>query len=85
MITEKMEDINLNNIKKYAPNNSNKMCVWEIERKNSKCPSFSGYLTNSNKEVYEVALWINVTSKDKTYLSGEIKETNLKFVKEEQI
>ena len=85
MITEKMEDINLNNIKKYAPNNSNKMCVWEIERKNSKCPSFSGYLTNSNKEVYEVTLWLGLSSNDKMYLSGEVKETNLKFVKEEQI
>ena len=79
-----MEDINLNNIKKYAPNNSNKMCVWEIERKNSKCPSFSGYLTNSNKEVYEVTLWLGLSSNDKMYLSGEVKETNLKFVKEDE-
>ena len=79
-----MEDINLNNIIKYAPNDSNKMCVWEIERKNSKCPSFSGYLTNSNKEVYEVTLWLGLSSNDKTYLSGEVKETNLKFVKEDE-
>tara|TARA_R110002167_G_scaffold185489_1_gene386074 strand:+ start:621 stop:866 length:246 start_codon:yes stop_codon:yes gene_type:complete len=79
-----MEDINLNNIIKYAPNDSNKMCVWEIERKNSKCPSFSGYLTNSNKEVYEVTLWLGLSSNDKMYLSGEVKETNLKFVKEDE-
>jgi|TARA_R100001463_G_scaffold34350_1_gene75559 hypothetical protein len=79
-----MEDINLNNIQKYAPKDSNKIVVWEKERKNDKCPSFSGYLTNSNKEVYEVTLWINLSSNDKTYLSGEVKETNLKFVKNDE-
>jgi len=79
-----IEDINVNKIKKYAPNDPNKIVVWQIDRKNDKCPSFSGYLTNSNKEVYEVTLWINLSRNDKTYLSGEVKETNLKFVKEDE-
>ena len=42
---DNIREVDINKIKKYAPNDSNKICVWEIERKNARSPLFSGYLT----------------------------------------
>mgnify|MGYP003118548566 FL=1 len=77
---DNIREVDINKIKKYAPNDSNKICVWEIERKNARSPLFSGYLTTSNNEVFEVILWLNTSKKDKMYLNGDVKETNLRFV-----
>ena len=57
----------------YAPTDENKIVLWSVQSDNENAPMFSGYITDSQGRVLDVAVWSTV---NENFLQGNVTLTD---------
>ena len=57
----------------YVPTDENKIVLWSVQSDNENAPMFSGYITDSQGRVLDVAVWTTV---NENFLQGNVTLTN---------
>jgi len=57
----------------YVPTDENKIVLWSVQSDNEDAPMFSGYITDSQGRVLDVAVWSTV---NENFLQGNVTLTN---------
>ena len=57
----------------YVPTDENKIVLWSVQSDNENAPMFSGYITDSQGRVLDVAVWSTV---NENFLQGNVTLTN---------
>ena len=57
----------------YVPTDENKIVLWSVQSDNENAPMFSGYITDSQGRVLDVAVWSTV---NENLLQGNVTLTN---------
>ena len=57
----------------YVPTDENKIVLWSVQSDNENAPMFSGYITDSQGRVLDVAV---LTTVNENFLQGNVTLTN---------
>ena len=57
----------------YVPTDENKIVLWSVQSDNENAPMFSGYITDNQGRVLDVAVWSTV---NENFLQGNVTLTN---------
>ena len=57
----------------YVPTDENKIVLWSVQSDNENAPMFSGYITDRQGRVLDVAVWSTV---NENFLQGNVTLTN---------
>jgi len=57
----------------YVPTDENKIVLWSVQSDNENAPMFSGYITDSQGRVLDVAVWSTV---NENFLQGNVTLTD---------
>ena len=57
----------------WVPDTENQIVLWSVQSDNENAPMFSGYITDSQGRVLDVAVWTTV---NENFLQGNVTLTN---------
>jgi hypothetical protein len=57
----------------WVPDTENQIVLWSVQSDNENAPMFSGYITDSQGRVLDVAVWSTV---NENFLQGNVTLTN---------
>ena len=57
----------------WVPTDENKIVLWSVQSDNENAPMFSGYITDSQGRVLDVAVWSTV---NENFLQGNVTLTD---------
>ena len=57
----------------YVPTDENKIVLWSVQSDNENAPMFSGYITDNQGRVLDVAVWSTV---NENFLQGNVTLTD---------
>tara|TARA_R100001530_G_scaffold48392_1_gene36331 strand:+ start:634 stop:864 length:231 start_codon:yes stop_codon:yes gene_type:complete len=57
----------------WVPDTENQIVLWSVQSDNENAPKFSGYITDSDGRVLDVAIWSTV---NENFLQGNVTLTD---------